>query len=60
VKVLKKNKAVMSAFPQLSDGDIDNIIVIPEPKAEALRHQLVVLKRFLELVVLTVVFQIIY
>jgi hypothetical protein len=37
----------MSAFPQLSDGDIDNIIVYTsEPKLK-LRHQLVVLKRFL-------------
>jgi hypothetical protein len=32
-KVLKKTKAVMSAFPQLSNGDIDNIIAYTsEPK----------------------------
>jgi mono/diheme cytochrome c family protein len=37
VKVFEENnKAVMSAFPQLSDGDIDNIIAYTsEPKAEA-------------------------
>ncbi|RTY85823.1 c-type cytochrome [Flavobacterium sp. RSP49] len=37
VKVYEENnKAVMSAFPQLSDGDIDNIIAYTsEPKAEA-------------------------
>jgi mono/diheme cytochrome c family protein len=37
VKVYEENnKAVMTAFPQLSDGDIDNIIAYTsEPKAEA-------------------------
>ena len=37
VKVFEENnKAVMSAFPQLSDADIDNIIAYTsEPKAEA-------------------------
>ena len=37
VKVFEENnKVVMSAFPQLSDGDIDNIIAYTsEPKAEA-------------------------
>lgn len=37
VKVFEENnKAVMTAFPQLSDGDIDNIIAYTsEPKAEA-------------------------
>jgi hypothetical protein len=41
----------MSAFPQLSDADIDNIIAYTsEPRLKLLRHQLVVLKRFLELV----------
>jgi hypothetical protein len=37
VKVYEENnKAVMSAFPQLTDGDIDNIIAYTsEPKAEA-------------------------
>ena len=37
VKVFEENnKSVMTAFPQLSDGDIDNIIAYTsEPKAEA-------------------------
>jgi mono/diheme cytochrome c family protein len=37
VKVYEEyNKAVMTAFPQLSDGDIDNIVAYAsEPKAEA-------------------------
>ena len=37
VKVFEENnKSVMTAFPQLSDADIDNIIAYTsEPKAEA-------------------------
>jgi mono/diheme cytochrome c family protein len=33
---MKNNKAVMTAFPQLSNGDIDNIIAYIQPKVEAL------------------------
>jgi hypothetical protein len=34
--VYEENKSVMTAFPQLSNGDIDNIIAYTsEPKAEA-------------------------
>jgi mono/diheme cytochrome c family protein len=45
VKVYEENnKAVMSAFPQLSNADIDNIIAYTsEPKVEAAAQLLVAL-----------------
>jgi hypothetical protein len=53
VKVYEENnKAVMSAFPQLSNADIDNIIAYTsEPKVEA-ALQLLVALLFLDLLLI--------
>jgi mono/diheme cytochrome c family protein len=53
VKVYEENnKAVMSAFPQLSNADIDNIIAYTsEPKVEA-APAVVVALRFLDLLIM--------